>query len=86
MSDDQSIDLASLKKTLAADIAAMSEELECSGANDTSASATGWQVRFVASGKGAAGVNPRAGQSAVTGRSAWQRRFVASGKAVPAPR
>ena len=38
MSDDKAIDLASVKKALAAEITAMSEDLESSGANEPSAS------------------------------------------------
>jgi len=85
MSDDKAIDLASLKTALAAEITAMSEDLESSGATETASTATGWQDRFVASGKVTAPTNPRAAETTVTGRAAWQRRFVASGKVVPAP-
>lgn len=86
MSDDKAIDLASLKKVLAAEITAMSEDLEGSAAAETSPAATGWQDRFVASGKVTAPTNARAAETVVTGRAAWQRRFVASGKIAPAPR
>ena len=82
MTDDKAIDLASLKKALAAEITAMSEDLESAAAG--SASAPAWQHQFVASGKGVAPSDVRAAETG-TGRAAWQRRFVASGKAAPAP-
>ncbi len=82
MNDDKAIDLASLKKALAVEITAMSEDLESSTA--ASSGVPAWQDRFVASGKDVAPANPRAAETE-TGRAAWQRRFVASGKIAPAP-